>query len=175
MVMNGEKLVCAALVGLSAASASAQEHHATLTLTVMPGTPTEPGQGAFAAIAETVALLQSDPATDWASTDIEALRQHLIDLDNVTMRSEVAVGPVPGGASFRVTSSDVALANSIRRRVTAHTATMDGSGIWKMTAVPSPSGAEITVIGAEAEANAVDGYRAGPARSADRDPVADVR
>lgn len=153
--MNGAKLACAALVGLSAASASAQEHHATMTLTEMSGTPTEPGQGAFAAIAEIVALLQSDPATDWASVDIEALRQHLIDMDNVTMRSEVAVGPIPGGARFQVTSPDLAVANSIRRMLTAHTATMDGSGVWQMTAVPSPAGAEITVIGDEAQVRAL--------------------
>lgn len=76
--MNGAKLVCAALVGLSAASASAQEHLATMPLTEMSGTPAEPGQGTFAAIAEIVALLQSDPTTDWATVDIEALRQHLI-------------------------------------------------------------------------------------------------
>ena len=148
-------MVCAALVGLLAAIGSAQEHHAIMTLTEMSGTPTEPGQGAFAAIAEIVALLQSDPATDWASVDIEALRQHLIDMDNVTMRSVVAVGPVPGGASFRVTSPDEAVANSIRRMVTAHTATMDGSGVWKMTAVPSPAGAEITVTGDEAQVRAL--------------------
>ena len=153
--MNLAKLACAALVGLLAASASAQEHHATMTPTEMSGTPTEPGQGAFAAIAEIVAMLQSDPATDWASVDIEALRQHLIDMDDVTMRSVVAVGPVPGGASFRVTSPDEAVANSIRRMVTAHTATMDGSGVWKMTAVPSPAGAEITVIGDEAQVRAL--------------------
>ena len=39
-------------------------------------------------------------------------------------------------------------AGMIRRMVKANTATMDGSGVWKMTAAPSPSGAEITVIGA---------------------------
>ena len=153
--MTFVQLVGAAMFALSAPGASAQNHHTAMPQTELSGTPTEPGQGAFAAIAEIVALLQSDPATDWASVDIKALRQHLIDMDNATMRSDVAVGPIPGGASFRATSPDEAVANSIRRMVTAHTATMDGSGVWKMTAVPSPAGAEITVTGDEAQVRAL--------------------
>ena len=39
--------------------------------------------------------------------------------------------------------------------LTAHTATMDGSGVWQMIAVPSPAGAEITVIGDEAQVRAL--------------------
>ncbi len=44
-------------------------------------TPKEPGQGAFATIAEIVALLTSDPKTDWSKVDIAGLREHLIDMD----------------------------------------------------------------------------------------------
>ncbi|MFX5914869.1 hypothetical protein ABTE45_18800, partial [Acinetobacter baumannii] len=51
--------------------------------------PTQPGQSAFAAILEIVALLEADPATDWSKVNIEALRQHLIDMDNVTLRADV--------------------------------------------------------------------------------------
>lgn len=153
--MTFVRLVGIALVGLLASDASAQQHHPAMIQSEMSETPTEPGQGAFAAIAEVVALLQSDPTTDWASVDFEVLRQHLIDMDNVTMRSEVVVEPIPGGASFRVTSSDVAVANSIRRMVTAHVATMDGTGGWKMTAVPTPGGADMMVTGDEAQVRAL--------------------
>lgn len=149
------QLVGAALVGLSASGASAQDHHTAMTQTETSGTPTEPGQGAFAAIGEIVAFLQSDPTTVWASVDIEVLRQHIIDMDNVTMRSEVVVEPIPGGASFRVTSPGVAVAYSIRRMVTAHATTMDGSGGWRMTAVPSPAGADMTVTGDETQVRAL--------------------
>jgi hypothetical protein len=43
--------------------------------------PTQPGQSAFAAIQEIVAMLEADPKTDWSRVNIEALRQHLIDMD----------------------------------------------------------------------------------------------
>ncbi len=87
--------------------------------------------------------------------DIEALRQHLIDMDNVTLRSAVTVEPVPGGANFRVTSTDGTVANSIRRIVTAHAATMDGRGGWQMTASPTTTGADLTVTGDEAQVRAL--------------------
>ena len=53
--------------------------------------PREPGQVAFAANQEVVAILASDPATDWSKVDIEALRQHLIDMNSVTLRARVIV------------------------------------------------------------------------------------
>ena len=36
--------------------------------------PTQPGQEAFAAIQEIVAMLEADPRTDWSKVDIDALR-----------------------------------------------------------------------------------------------------
>ncbi len=38
------------------------------------------GQDAFGAIQEIVQALQSDPKTEWSKVNIEALRQHLIDI-----------------------------------------------------------------------------------------------
>ena len=65
-----------------------QMNHDAMMLTSAAGEVTEGGQGAFAAIAEVVALLDADPATDWSRVDIEGLRQHLIDMGNVTMRAQ---------------------------------------------------------------------------------------
>src|SRR5260370_6241702 len=58
--------------------------HATST------TPTMPGQDAFAAIQENGQILDADPKTDWSKIDLEALRQHLIDMNDVTLRSVAA-------------------------------------------------------------------------------------
>lgn len=145
--MTFVQLVGVAILALSAPSASAQNHHTAMPQTELSGTPTEPGQGAFAAIAEIVVLLQSDPATDWERVNIENLRQHLIDMDNVTLRSDVMADPVPGGGIFRVTSPDEAVAHAIRRMVTAHAATIDGRDGRTMTAAPTPAGADLTVSG----------------------------
>jgi hypothetical protein len=113
--------------------------------------PTEPGQSAFAAIAEIVAILRADPATDWSMIDIEALRQHLIDMDNVTLRAVVAGQPVEGGTRYDVTSADPAVAGSIRRMVLAHAATMSGVDGMQMQADEIDRGARLTVSGPDVD------------------------
>ena len=124
----------------------AQEHQAGMTHAAQVPV-TEPGQGAFAAIAEIVARLRSDPATDWTRVDIEALRRHLIDMDNVTLRSAVAIVEVPGGAVFSVIAKDPEVVASIQRMVTAHAATMNDPSGWRFDAVTTASGADLTVTG----------------------------
>lgn len=107
----------------------------------------EGGQSAFAAIQEIVAQLMADPETDWSRVDIEALRQHLIDMDNVTMRAQVAAREIDGGARFEATSEDPAVTASIRAMVPAHAETMNGAEGWTMQAEEIPGGAVLTVTG----------------------------
>ena len=107
--------------------------------------PTEPGQGAFAAIQEIVGILEADPSTDWTKVNIEALRQHLIDMDNVTLRAEAKSEPIEGGMRFTV-SGDGPVKDSIQRMVMAHAATMNGVSGWKFAASTTDMGAVLTVV-----------------------------
>ena len=50
---------------------------------------------------EVVRILEADPATDWSKVDIERLRQHLIDMSEVVLRSAVNQMPVPGASRWR--------------------------------------------------------------------------
>ena len=109
------------------------------------GAATEPGQSAFAAIQEVVEILEADPTTDWSKVNIEALRQHLIDMDNVTLRAEVKTEAIDGGMRFIVSGSGP-VKESIQRMVTAHAATMNGAGGWTFTAAETDSGAILTVL-----------------------------
>lgn len=109
----------------------------------------EGGQSAFAAIQEIVAQLMADPSTDWSRVDIEALRQHLIDMDNVTLRARVRVEEIEGGARFEATSEGAGVTDSIRAMVPAHAATMDGVEGWTMRAEKIPGGAALIVTGAD--------------------------
>jgi len=109
----------------------------------------EGGQSAFAAIQEITAALIADPATDWSTVDIEALRQHLIDMDNVTLRADVVHEDIDGGARFTVTSADPLVQASIRAMVMAHVATMNGVEGWDMRAEEVDGGAMMTVTGTD--------------------------
>ena len=120
-------------------------HHHEMTMSGGAGAPTQPGQSAFAAIQEIVTIFETDPKTDWSKVDIEALRRHLIDMDNVTLRAEVKAEPVEGGMRFVVTGSgDVR--DSIRRMTSAHAATMNGAGGWTFKAEQTAEGDQLTVL-----------------------------
>lgn len=86
-------------------------HHpqGTMPLAGHPGmqagasVPTIPGQDAFGAIQEIVHMLDADPKTDWSKVNLEALRQHLIDMDDVTLKAAAAAKPIDGGLEIAVT------------------------------------------------------------------------
>jgi len=136
---------------------SGMDHSAMMEHGAPAPAMTEGGQAAFAAIQEIVAALLADPRTDWDTVNIEALRQHLIDMDNVTMRARVTTEAVPGGARFSVASDDPAVQTSIRAMTVAHAATMDGVEGWSLKAEETPNGATLTATGDEVRIRAL-GY-----------------
>jgi len=109
-----------------------------------PGLPHEGGQAAFAAIQEIVTMLDADPGTDWSKVNIEALREHLVDMDNVTLHAHATSEGIEGGVRFLVTG-DGPVVGSIRRMVFAHARTMNGVGGWTYAAAEIPNGAALTV------------------------------
>ena len=118
---------------------------------------TEGGQSAFAAIEEIVTLLAADPSTDWKSVNIEGLRQHLIDMDNVTLHAQVVATPTDTGVQFEVWSDDPAVRASIQRMVLAHVATMNGVNGWTLAAAKTERGATLDVAGTAADAAMIQG------------------
>lgn len=85
---------------------------------------TQPGQSAFAAIAEAVRILEADSTTDWNRVDVERLRQHLIDMDEVVMHARVSQRAIAGGMEADVTGTG-RTADAIRRMLTAHAAELN--------------------------------------------------
>ncbi len=110
--------------------------------------PHEGGQAAFAAIQEIVTMLQADPHTDWSKVNIEALRQHLIDMDNVTLHANATSEDISDGMRFLVTGEGPVV-GSIRRMLAAHAKTMNGVGGWTYAATDIPNGASLAVTVAD--------------------------
>lgn len=107
--------------------------------------PTSAGQAAFATISEVVRILKADPTTDWSKVNIEALRQHLIDMDEVTMRSVVAQRDIPGGFEADVTGTRRTV-DAIRRMTKNHTAMLDAGSDYRASAKEILNGARVTVL-----------------------------
>ena len=88
------------------------------------GTPHMSGQAAFGAIAEVVWMLDADPKTDWSKVDLERLRQHLIDMNEVVLRAQVKQTPVPDGLVMDITGTG-RTEQAIRAMVIPHATELD--------------------------------------------------
>jgi hypothetical protein len=114
------------------------------------GTPTLPGQDAFGAIQEVVRILEADPKTDWSKVDLEALRQHLIDMNEVTLKADAAMKPVEGGLEIAVTGAGRTFA-AIQRMLPAHAQELDGMNGWSAVTETLPNGVRLTVTSSDAK------------------------
>jgi hypothetical protein len=107
--------------------------------------PTLPGQDAFGAIAEIVKILDADPNTDWSKVDVERLRQHLIDMNEVVLRSAVKPTPVSGGLAMEVTGTGCT-EQAIRAMVVPHARELDRMPAWSAKTEAIPGGVRLTVL-----------------------------
>ena len=130
-----------AVLMLSAAPSLAQHSHGNHSGSDV----VETGQAQFASIAEIVAVLRNDPATDWESVDIQALRDHLVDMDNVTTRSMVTVEEQGNNVVYTIIG-DADVAASIQNMVIAHSPMLAAETGWSVAAGRFPNGAKMTIV-----------------------------
>jgi hypothetical protein len=109
--------------------------------------PTMPGQDAFGTIQEIVRLLEADPATDWSKVNITALRGHLIDMDEVTMRARANERALNNGLEITVTGQGRTLA-AIKRMVPAHAHELASLG-WSAKTQEIPNGVKLVVTASD--------------------------
>src|SRR5712691_13351718 len=110
----------------------------------MQAAPTMAGQDAFGAVQEVVRNLEADPRTDWSKVHLEALRQHLIDMNEVVLNADAVAKEIEGGLEIAVTGSGRTLA-AIERMIPAHAAEIDGLNFWRARTAPLPNGVLLTV------------------------------
>jgi hypothetical protein len=103
-----------------------------------------PGQDAFGAIQEIVIKLENDPNTDWSKVNLEALRQHLIDMNEVTLDANAVTKSIEGGLEIAVTGSGRTLA-AIQALVPAHAQEINGLNGWTAHTAPMNNGVLLTV------------------------------
>ena len=104
----------------------------------------ETGQSQFAAIGEIVALLRDDPQTNWEQIDIDALRGHLMDMNNVMVKSAVVTTVSELSVTFTVTG-DAIVAASIKRMIVAHSPMLQTATGWRVESEVLTDGATMTI------------------------------
>ena len=125
-----------------------QGQHGMMMGSKTSGQPTMPGQEAFGTIQEIVRMLEADPSTDWSKVNIAALREHLIDMDEVTMRAAAAERSLDDGVEITVTGEGRTLA-AIKRMVPAHVHELSQLG-WNAKTEDLPDGVKMIVTSADA-------------------------
>jgi hypothetical protein len=132
-----------------------QPHHQQMMQMPRPGageaelnSPTMPGQDAFGAIQEIVRILEADPKTDWSKVNLEALRQHLIDMNEVTLKADAVAKPIDDGLEITVTGDRRTLA-AIQRMVPAQAQQLNQLNGWSAKMELLPNGVLLTVTSSD--------------------------
>ena len=138
----GSVVVGSALVSAQQHGHPAHRQHAGAPLQPVPSMP---GQDAFGAIQEILRILEADPNTNWERINLSALREHLVDMNEVTLRAEAVERPVENGLQVDVTGSGRTL-EAIKRMIPAHGSELNQLPNWRATTEQLPNGVRLTVL-----------------------------
>ena len=92
----------------------------------------EAGTDPFAVIQEAIALLEANPDTDWSTVNIEALRLHLIEMQDMTLNVTVEQQPISLGFMAVITPTTNRALQSMTQVLSAHPSQMKEETGWDM-------------------------------------------
>ena len=131
-----------------ALGAQGMDHGKMMAMEMGAAAP-QSGQAAFAAISEIVKKLKADSTTDWSKVNIEALRQHLIDMDDVVMRASAKATNVDGGVSLDITGTGK-VAAAIKRMAGMHAMALNMEGEYAAKSSEIEHGVRLVVTAKDA-------------------------
>ena len=106
--------------------------------------PKEAGQDAFATLQEIITLLQNDADTDWSRVNITALREHLVDMNDLVLKSTASQRQIAGGLEMDV-SGKGRVREALGRMVPAHAPMLVTETGWRVVGERTATGARLTV------------------------------
>ena len=137
------------VVSPSISSHATTEHNHSDSVTVESEmVPLEPGQSGFAAIAEIVAILRNDPKTEWKNVDIDALREHLVDMNELTLNTKVSKSQKDGEIQFRITGHGNTL-RAVQSMVPAHAKQLAADLGWNTITRKIENGIILTIASSD--------------------------
>jgi hypothetical protein len=115
-------------------------HHANMNHAAMMGnntaaTPvilTESGTDPFATLQEVITALEANPGTNWEKVNIEALRLHLVEMQDMTINVDVKQQYIDNGFQAVVTPTTNRAVKSLTRVLSGHPAQMKAETGWDM-------------------------------------------
>ncbi len=107
--------------------------------------PMETGQSAFAAIAEIVALLENDPQTDWSTIDINGLRNHLVDMNQLTLSALVTTQELDEQTIQFHVAGPARTLQAVQRMVPKHAHMVSNSTTWDIEVTSETAGVTLKI------------------------------
>jgi hypothetical protein len=111
---------------------SAMMHHTQPMIQVNEVTLTESGTDPFAVMQEAIAALEANPDTNWEKVNIEALRLHLVEMQDMTLDVDVTQTHIDNGFKAVVAPTSSRAVKSLTRVLSAHPAQMKAETGWDM-------------------------------------------
>lgn len=99
----------------------------------------------FATIQDVVRQLQTDPETDWSQVNIDALHQHLVDMEMLSLFAKASAQDIDGGAEYVVTGEGRTL-EAIQRMLPAHASQIESELGWQVSSELIANGARVRVV-----------------------------
>lgn len=135
--MNLKVIICCAFLLHGTAVFAADKHAAMGVHEHDNETPdrilTEAGNDAFGTIQEVINKLNSDPNTDWNKVNIEALRQHLRDMNEMTLNVDLVFqNVIKGGLQVTVRPTTESADSALERVFKAHPGQLQHDTGWVM-------------------------------------------
>lgn len=93
---------------------------------------TESGTDPFATLQEVIEMLEANPNTDWKKVNLEALRLHLLEMQDMTMNVDVVRKQIKNGFEAIVTPTTNRAVMSLTQVLSAHPAQMKAESGWDM-------------------------------------------
>jgi hypothetical protein len=120
--------------------ASAHMHHTNMNHAEMMGYSTAPtqvvltesGTDPFATLQEVITALEADPSTNWERVNIEALRLHLVEMQDMTINVAVKQRHINNGFQAVVTPTTSNAVQSLTRVLSGHPEKMKAETGWDM-------------------------------------------
>lgn len=95
----------------------------------------EPGNDIFGTIQEVVKNLEANPHTDWSKVNLEALRQHLLDMKAFTEKVEVlSKNNIAAGVEIRIHPKTDRASEALKRLFSVHPQMLKKEKSWNMIA-----------------------------------------
>ena len=147
---------CFTILLLSASPAMVMAQHMQMS----HSTPlTMPGNDIFGTIQEAVQKLEADPKTDWSKVDLEALRQHLLDMKAFTEEvSVISKKPIEKGVEIKVHPDTKRAIIALKHLFSMHPAMLKSEKGWDMKA--TQNGEQWTIICTTTNTSEVEEIRA---------------